>query len=149
MSRDFPELTTIGSLFRFAIHLEAATLEVLELAVEKADDDSSGPLQKMLKKHKRRADEVERARREKLNETVLEPLMDMPNDPYIPNIPADFSDADHAALLGAALELHRCTAKFYDESVEKAGPVLAEVRRFFARLAKENAKHGKIIEGLL
>ena len=84
MSREFPELTTIGALFRFANKLEATTLEVLELAAEKADESASGPLGKMLKKHRRRVEEVERARREKLNETVLEPLMDMPNDPYIP-----------------------------------------------------------------
>ena len=40
----------------------------------------------------RSLDELERARREKLNETVLEPLMDMPADPNIPTLPDEIGD---------------------------------------------------------
>jgi hypothetical protein len=75
MSRDFPELTTIGALFRFAQVLEEIAIEVLEAAAGKAGDQGEA-LQKLATKHRRRADELELARREKLNETVLEPLMD-------------------------------------------------------------------------
>ena len=63
----------------------------LDAAAEKSSTaeraEHAEKLKRMVKKHHRRADELERARKEKLNETVLEPLMDMPNDPYVPTIP--------------------------------------------------------------
>lgn len=147
MAFDFPELTTIGALFRFAAVLEQAALEVLKAAAKTSGGDET--LARLVVKHERRADELERARKEKLNETVLEPLMDMPNTPYVPSIPADITSQDTPALIAAALDIERKTAAFYGDSIDKAGPVLAEVRRIFARYQKESVKNEKTLAPLI
>jgi len=106
MHHDFPELTTIGALFRFASRLEETACAVLERAASATRDAAAADqLQRFAVKHRRRAEEVDLARREKLNETVLEPLMDMPNDPYVPALTEGIESADAAALLGASLDV--------------------------------------------
>ncbi len=144
MNTQFPELTTIGALFRFAGKLEETAVEVLQAAADK-NADQADDLRRLAKKHGRRADEVDRARREKLNETVLEPLMDMPNTPYVPALPEDLSAADGPALLAAAKDLETRAVAFYGDAVDKAGPVLAEVKRLFARLQRESEKNLKAL----
>lgn len=142
MARTFPELTTIGALFRFAAALEQAALDALEGAEAKTEDEAlKGKLARVVKKRKRRVDELERARREKLNETVLEPLMDMPADPYIPDVPEELDGLDAAALIALAVTIEEKTILFYDDAMDKAGTVLAEVKRLFARFQKESRKN--------
>lgn len=142
MAYDFPELTTMGALFRFAALLEQASIDVLEHAAGKSSDQAEA-LERMATKHRRRADELERARREKLNETVLEPLMDMPNTPYLPQLPRSFEDLDDQGLRQVALELEQRQVALYGDAVAKAGHVLAEVRRLFTRFERESTKNIK------
>ncbi len=147
MEFNFPELTTIGALFRFAAALEQASIEALDAAGDKVTDTGHGEtLDRMVKKRRRRADELERARKEKLNETVLEPLMNMPNDPYVPKLPDDLGALDEKALIDLALEIERRTISFYSDSIAKAGPVLAEVRRIFTRFQKESTKNERALD---
>jgi hypothetical protein len=142
MAYIFPELTTMGALFRFAAVLEQAALDTLELAETKvAEEAMKTQLSRLVAKRRRRVDELERARREKLNETVLEPLMDMPSEPYIPEIPADLDAVDGAELVALAAHIEGKTVSFYGDSIDKAGAVLAEVRRLFARFQKESVKN--------
>jgi hypothetical protein len=149
MHHDFPELTTIGALFRFASRLEETACAVLEQAAGTAGDAAAADqLRRLATKHRRRAEEVDLARREKLNETVLEPLMDMPNEPYVPALTGDLETADGAALLRASLDVEARSARFYADAVSKAGQVLGEVRRLFARFEKESAKNVTALQGL-
>lgn len=141
MSREFPELTTIGALFGFARRLEQASAEVLDAAADREPDGArADDFRKMAKKHRRRSDDIERIRQERLNETVLEPLTNMARDEYAPSLEEDLGSLDAAALRQAAIDLEQCAAKFYTDAVDKAGPVLAEMRRSLSRLAKDNDK---------
>lgn len=134
MAQDFPELTTTGALFRFARCLEEATAEAVEAAAGAAGPGADG-LRRIATKHRRRSDDLERMRKERMNETVLEPLTDMARDDYVPTA------ALAASGLDAARGLEEASARFYRAAIEKAGPVLAEVCRSFARLAKDNDKY--------
>ena len=149
MPIDFPELSTIGALFRFASAMEQAAIAVLDAAAEASGDAASTEaLSRMATKHRRRADELELARKEKLNETVLEPLMDMPNTPYIPSLPSDIAGQSASSTMKLAHEVETKTEAFYGDAVEKAGPVLAEVRRLFTRFQKESGKNAKALSGM-
>ncbi len=148
MEYTFPELTTIGALFRFAAALEGAAIEVLEKTLDKLDGDDLATVERLLKKRRRRAEELERARREKLNETVLEPLMDMERDPYVPTLPESLDDIGRDGLLKLAAGIESSSVLFYGDAVDRAGRVLAEVRRVFTRFGKESAKNEKTLAGL-
>jgi hypothetical protein len=141
MAFEFPELNTIGALFRFAGVLEQAAIAVLERAAEASEASAADGLRRMAAKHRQRAEELDRARREKLNETVLEPLMDMPRDPYVPDVPDELAGLDSAALTAIARDVEGRSELFYRDAADKAGAVLAEVKRLFARYQKEAAKN--------
>ena len=141
MAFDFPELNTIGALFRFAGVLEQAAIAVLEHAAAASDPGAADGLRRMALKHRQRAEELDRARREKLNETVLEPLMDMPRDPYVPAVPAELAGLDAAALVALARDIEQRSELFYGDAAVRAGAVLAEVKRLFVRYQKEAAKN--------
>ncbi len=149
MSRAFPELTTIGALFGFARRLEEASAEALEAAAAQPSEGARADgYRKLAKKHRRRAEEIDRIRQERLNETVLEPLTNMARDDYAPTVAEDLGSLDAAALHETAVELERCASRFYLDAVDKAGPVLAEMRRSLARLAKDNDKFlAALLEG--
>jgi rubrerythrin len=148
MDYTFPELNTIGALFRFADALEHAAIDVLDKAAATASGDTRDALTRLAAKRRRRAEELERARREKLNETVLEPLMDMPRDPYVPALPASLDDLGPGALVALAADIESTSTLFYADAVARAGRVLAEVRRLFDRFAKESAKNEEALRKL-
>lgn len=145
MAFDFPELNTIGALFRFAGVLEQVAIAVLERAADASDASKAEGLRRMATKHRQRAEELDRARREKLNETVLEPLMDMPRAPYVPAVPGDLATLDAAAATALARDVEQRSARFYGDAADKAGAVLAEVKRLFVRYQKEAAKNAAAV----
>lgn len=118
-----PELNSFGSLVRHAMLLEehaAAACKALpgsgfaELAI----------------RHENRLRLLERTRREKLSEIMLEPIEGLEGADYVP--------APNMEGLPLAQELEILSARFYRDSARIARMVLAEVSRIFERLAQEN-----------
>ncbi len=75
--------------------------------------------------------------------------MDMPHEPYVPELPADLAAVTGPSLLLLAIGIEDRSAAFYGAAVEKAGPVLAEIRREFTRFQKENVKNKAALQALL
>jgi hypothetical protein len=145
MQTDFPELTTIGTLFVFARRLEEAGAELFSRLADAETGERAEAVRRVAKKHGQRAAEIEQARKEKMNETVLEPLTGLDHSSYVPPLDGLGADAGTAALRKAALALEERSVRFYTDAADKAGPVIGEVRRIFLRLAKDNERHASML----
>ena len=149
MAAQFPEITTVGTLFEFARALEEEAARILEAAAREAgEDEARAKLEGLLRKHQRRAADVIRAKKDKVNETVLEPLTSMSRDEYAPSLPEETAGLGVRALCQAAGEIEERSAKFYTDATAKAGHVLAGVSRMFTRLAKENGKNAATLKDI-
>ncbi len=134
MKKEFPEITSFGTLFAFAQAFEeslvAMSEEVIGRGGEKADAASRAH-----KRHSKRLGQLERLRRERLNEVVLQPLSGMERERYVPDLSCPGEASGAAAALAAAEEK---AALFLDEAAEKAGSVLGGVERTLRKLAAES-----------
>lgn len=123
------ELTNFASLVRVALDLEARAV---------AFYGSSSPMRpiaaELAAQHRERAAELERARRQFLNEVALEPIPGLDARSY--TNPLDTENA--AAAEDRALLLEEVAARFYEETAEAAAPVLLEAARVFRRLGEGN-----------
>ncbi len=135
---EFPECTTFGTVIRFAIELErVAAVANEELASEPGLTAHAATFKAISESHKKRLKLLEDARREKLNEMVLEPISDIKREDY----PVDCAvpkgvDVRHAAAYSAKVE--ETSARFYTDSAKIAKNLLHEAARIMERLAKEN-----------
>ena len=135
---EFPECTTFGTVIRFAIELErVAAVANEELASEPGIAAHATMFKAIAENHRKRMRLLEDARREKLNEMVLEPISDIKREDYLLDcdVPKGV-DAKRAAVYSAKVE--ETSARFYTDSSKIARNLLHEAARIMERLAKEN-----------
>ena len=136
MAANFPELTSFGTLLKFGLAMEEATAETAETALKREDlkpwhDD----LATCAKKHKKRNKQLERLRRERLNEVVLQPITGMARETYLPHLVLPDDPAGAMETMAAAEE---AAARFYEDAAGTAANVLSGLDRTFRKLAKES-----------
>ena len=131
MALEYPELTSFGTLMRYALTLEQGVAALMETAAGKvggARDD----LLAVAKKHTKRAEAMERLRRERLNEVVLQQISGMERETYLPE---EFSETGWQELLAKTEDR---VARFYEDGARVAQNVLSGLDRKFGKLARES-----------
>ncbi len=145
MSDNFPELTSFGTIFLFAQALEDNAAALAEAAAARPDCAAwAAPLGKAAKKHAKRGRELQRLRRERLNEVVLQPIGGLDRDEYLPPtaLPADATGA--VAAVAAADEV---TARFYEAAAVLAANALGGMDRKLRKLANESRELAEALRG--
>ena len=135
---DFPELTSFGTLFKFALVMERAALELASLARERKEcmarrDDLSN----CARRHRKRLEQLERVRRERLNEVVLQRIHGMEGPEYMPALGFP-EDATERETIERVIAVEETAARFYEDAASIAANVLAGVDRTLRKLAQEN-----------
>ena len=160
-----PELTTFGALIRHALALEEFAVELykgLEQSYQ-GNADLSRVFADLAAQHGARQKLLERTRREKLSEMILEPIEGLDGRLYVPKVHVtgapgaaiqhgETAPDSETALAGKggiafARELEGICARFYLDSARAARMVLAEVSKVFERLAEDNRKNSDMIGG--
>ena len=144
MSSPVPELTTFGSILRFAIELEAATSAFYGSAVDVLKKDGLEALARELSaQHASRHRLLERTR-QRVNEMVLEPIAGLDGSRYA----FDPTPAPGDAVLARALALEEIAGRFYAETSAAARQTLVEASRTFRKLGEESARNAGRLRGL-
>jgi hypothetical protein len=140
MAESFPELTSFGTLFGFALALED---RVADLASGAAKDEAAADRRDQLlgcaSTHAKRHRQLERLRRERLNEVVLQAISGMDGADYLP--------AADARDLAAVVAAEEATARFYDDAALIAANVLSGMDRKFRKLAAESRELARKLGG--
>ena len=135
---EFPEITTFGTLVRFALELERVAAAVYEeLASDPSCAAGAEAFRALAENHRGRIALLEETRREKLNEAVLEPISDIRGADYA----VDTAVPKGAGAKGAAAyaaEVEDTSARFYSDTARTAKNILHGAVRIFERMAKEN-----------
>lgn len=134
MSETFPEITSFGTLFAFAQALEEGLLALSEQAASRGPE-AGEVAARAQKRHHKRVKQLERLRRERLNEVVLQPLAGVNSADHIPDLSCPEDPAKAREALAAA---ERKAAAFYEEAAEKARSVLGGVDKTLLKLAGES-----------
>lgn len=138
MTSPIPELTTFGSLLRYAMEIEAASSAFYEAAVPVLSADGLSALARELAaQHANRHRLLERTRRLKLNEMILEPVSDLDGSRYT----FDATPAPRDNVLPRAIDLEGTAERFYRETAVVAKALLVEAARTFQKLGEENARN--------
>ena len=124
------ELRTFGAILSFALALEERAAAFYEAAAQATGDDA---YQSLARRARRRVARVERARREGVNEMILEPIEGLDGDSY----------ALGADTLGGAASWEFRAARLQDEAARfyraaAAKLPIPQVVRLFGRLAEEH-----------
>lgn len=139
MSSAAPELTTFGSILRFALELEAATSAFYGSAVDVLEKDGLEALARELSaQHANRHRLLERTR-QRVNEMVLEPISGLDGGRYA----FDAAPAPGDAVLARALALEEVAGRFYAEASAAAKQALVEASRTFRKLGEENTRNAE------
>ncbi len=140
MGYDFPELTSFGTLLRFATALEQATAHLARSTaqVDECAEWRDGLLV-IARKHQKRSIQLERMRREWLNEVVLQAIDGMDAGDYVPplELPPGVTGLEAMATVRFALERG---IDFYTDAASRAANVLVGVERAFKRFVRENKR---------
>ncbi|MCK4415089.1 MAG: hypothetical protein KAY32_16275 [Candidatus Eisenbacteria sp.] len=136
MAIDFPEITSFGTLLGYALALETA---LGELASQAGEREACAPwrerLQACARKHGKRAQQLERFRRERLNEVVLQTISGMNRADYLPPMELPDDGAETAMQIAGAEDR---VAKFYRDAAVHATHVLGGLVRSFAKMMKQS-----------
>jgi hypothetical protein len=135
LKSSFPEITTFGSLIRFALELEKIATSLYEGSSKTYPNVAALPLLADL--HRKRSQLLEHTRQQKLNEMILEPIYDLNGNDYALN-PNENSPSALKELIKTAEIIEDKSARFYSNSARLAKSLLAESSRIFQKLAKEN-----------
>ena len=134
---DFVELTSFGTLFAFAAALEEAIASAAKRAAAlDGCADHADALAACTRLHDKRAKELARLRRERLNEVVLQRIEGMTHTDYIPALAEDTSDG--AQALAALATAEETAARFYEDAGRAAKNVLTGLERTFSKYARKN-----------
>lgn len=145
MAAPVPELTTFGSVLRYAMEIEAASAAFYDSAVPVLRADGLSSLARELAaQHANRRSLLERTRQFKLNEMVLEPVSGLDGRRY--RFDATSAPRDH--VLPRAIDLEGTAERFYKESSVVAKALLTEAARTFQRLGEENARNAARLRGM-
>ena len=131
----FPEITTFGSLIRFALELEKVATSLYEGSSKTYPNVAALPL--LADVHRKRSQLLEHTRQQKLNEMILEPIYDLNGNNYAVDVNGNFASA-LKELIKTAEIIEDKSARFYSDSARLAKSLLAESSRIFQKLAKEN-----------
>jgi hypothetical protein len=131
----FPEITTFGSLIRFALELEKVATSLYEGSSKTYPNVAALPLLADL--HRKRSQLLEHTRQQKLNEMILEPIYDLNGNNYAVDVNGNSASA-LKELIKTAEIIEDKSARFYSDSARLAKSLLAESCRIFQKLAKEN-----------
>lgn len=142
---EFPEITTFGTLMRFALELErVAALVNEELASDASCAASAETFRALAENHRSRVALLEETRREKLNEAVLEPITDIRGADYVVGTDVPKGAGVRASAESAAA-IEGTSARFYTDTARIAKSILHGAVRIFERMAKENLSNkGKL-----
>lgn len=122
------ELGTFGAIFRFALEIEAQTAAFYEALAEGKLAEIGDSLARESRKRVRR---LERARREGVQEMILESIQGLDSDDYQVETSADLDPWEQA------IALEERAARFYSDAAEKMP--MRGVARIFQRMARESA----------
>jgi rubrerythrin len=125
---EFTEVTSFGSLMRYMTDFEETALELYQKGASGA---AAEKFKAFAEKHKKRLDELELARREKLREEILEPITDFDCSKYKPKL--DISDP-----VKQAMELEDKSAMFYTDASKRWKTIQGEIARICERFAKQS-----------
>jgi len=135
---NLPELTSFGTLFKFALALEGVAAQQAEqAAANPACAARRDQLAVCARKHAKRVRELERLRRERLNEVVLQPISGMERARYLP--PTDLPEGGEE-IVNQIAALEEMVARFHDDAAEIAANVLTGMDRKLRKLAEESRK---------
>lgn len=145
MESSVPELTTFGSVLRFALELEAASAAFYESAVRVLEPDGPSTLARELAaQHANRHRLLERTRQQKLNEVVLEPISGLDGKNFV----FDATPAPRDSVFSRAAALESVAERFFSESSVVAKALLTEAARTFRKLAEENARNSSRLRAI-
>lgn len=125
---EFSGISSFGSLLRFSTDFEETALELYQKKVSGA---AAEKFSVFAEKHRKRLDELELARREKLREEILEPITDFDSSKYCPNL--GISDP-----VKQAIELEEKAAQFYFDASKRWKTIQGEIARICERFAKQS-----------
>lgn len=134
------QITSFGSLLKFAIELERRSAQFYRGCAERSE--CGGLPEKLAQENGKRAATLQRVRRENVTEMILEPIEDLQASP------GETLEGDCSDWVRVAITSEERTADFYREAGQKADRVLAEVRRIFERMAKANSRRKTELEAL-
>lgn len=124
------ELGTFGAVVKFALELEERTAAFYEAGAQGSLAERFGELARDAQKRLQR---LEQARRELVNEMILESLTGLDAEDYQVELNAG---ADEPTRLRQARLLEETAARFYRDAAARIP--IREVVRLFERLAREN-----------
>ena len=125
---EFASVSNFGSLMRFMTDFEETALELYHKSTPGA---AAEKFVNLTEKHKKRLDELELARREKLREEILEPITDFDSSKYKPNL--GISDP-----VKQAIELEEKAAMFYLDAAKRWKSIQGEISRICDRFGKQS-----------
>ena len=130
-------LGTFGAILGFALALEERAAAFYDAAAQATGDDAYRQLARSARKRMAR---VERARREGVNEMILEPIEGLDGDSYAlgPAVLGAVDDSSAASWEARAARLAAEAARFYRDAGAKLP--IRQVVRLFDRLADEYAR---------
>ena len=135
LKSSFPEITTFGSLIRFALELEKVATSLYEGSSKTYPNVAALPL--LADVHRKRSQLLEHTRQQKLNEMILEPIYDLNGNNYAVDVNGNSAYA-LKELIKTAEIIEDKSARFYSDSARLAKSLLAESSRIFQKMAKEN-----------
>jgi len=134
------DLATFGAILSYAMEFEEQAAAFYAAAASGALEETFNDLGKSSRK---RANRMERTRREGVSEMILEPIMGLNGDDYGVELSADASEP---VLLEQAIGLEATSVRFYQDAAAKLP--IREVVRTFSRMAEENTKRKNRLERL-
>ncbi len=126
------ELGTFGAVLKFALELEQQAAAFYEAGAQGGLAERFGDLARGSRKRIRR---LEQARRELVNEMILESITGLEEEEYRIELDAGAGEPER---LRQAQALEETSARFYRDAAAKMP--IREVVRLFERLARENDK---------
>ncbi len=135
---EFPEISSFGTLVRFALELERVSAAIYEeLAADPSCAAGAEAFRSLAENHRTRIALLEETRREKLNEAVLEPISDIKGADYLVDTAVPKGAGARAAADYAA-GIEETSVRFYMDTARIAKNILHGAVRIFERMAKEN-----------
>jgi rubrerythrin len=130
------ELGTFGAILGFALQIEKQAAGFYKTV---AGDHPGELFTDLARGARKRLARLERARREGVAEMILEPITGLDSADYAVTLNLELTPTKQALVLEEA------AARFYREAAEKMP--IREVVRLFERMAGENDKNCKKLEG--
>jgi rubrerythrin len=143
-------LTSFGQLLNYVIKMENDAADTYK--VSSGSQLVPKVLANLAETHARRVKALERARRQNVNEVLLEPIGGL----WVPDCalqPSDVTDNTLCRNLDFVLESLAVSelewGRFYLDATENAGHILGEITQLFRKYAKENQTHVMELRTLL